>query len=217
MTSIEQELKQVELILIKLQSEPAFQVPLRNIGYSMEQLQQGLLLYERVRTLIGEHSEAHKAKLIATQDFRQVRYKAQRRYNLDLSLAKMALGDLCDWRSLFKSTGAQHQVADNWQREAEIFYNYLQSDAIILELLEPYGLTAERLAEGLNVLQKIEEARSVHVQHHSEANYSTHERDAALKCLRNWLALFKISLCLAFDNNAELLATVGIEPRGRKA
>ncbi|MFN8440168.1 MAG: hypothetical protein U0175_05330 [Caldilineaceae bacterium] len=217
MTSIEQELKQVELILIKLQSEPTFQAPLLSIGYSMEQLQQGLMLYERARTLIGERSEAQKAKLNATQDFRQIRYKAQRRYNLDLSLAKMALGDLCDWRALLKTNGSQHQAADNWQREAEIFYNYLQSDATLLELLEPYGLTSERLAASLNALQKVDEARSTHVQHHSEANYSTHERDAALKCLRNWLALFKISLCLACDNNPDLLASLGVEPRGQKA
>ena len=216
MTSIEQELKQVELILIKLQSEPAFQVPLLNIGYSMEQLQQGLLLYEKVRTVMGERSEAHKAKLSATQDFRQARYKAQRRYNLDLSLAKMALGDLCDWRSLLKTKGSQQLAADNWEREAEILYNYLQSDATLLELLEPYGLTSERLAEGLNALQKIEDARSMHVQHHSEANYSTRERDAALKCLRYWLALFKVSLSLAYDNEPERLASVGIAPRGRK-
>lgn len=217
MTSIEQELKQVELILIKIQSEPAFRAPLLNIGYSMEQLQQGLVLYERARTLIGERSEAQKAKLSATQDFRQVRYKAQRRYNLDLSLAQMALGDLCDWRSLLKTNSAQHQEADNWQREAELFYNYLLGDTTILELLAPFGLTSERLTESLNALQKVEEARSAHVQHHSEANYSTHERDAALKCLRNWLALFKVHLRLAFGYEAELLTSTAIDPHRRQA
>lgn len=213
MTPLEQELKQVESLLSKIQSEPTLQLPLLCYGYSMEQLYQGLALYERVRALIGERSAVQKAKLAASQEFRQVRYKAQRRYNLDLGMAQLALSDFEEWRMLLKANGKHKHAADNWQKDAEQFYLLLQNAPTIHEFLEPYGLTTERIAESLNLLQQVEEARSYHYQQTHEANHSTRDRDAALKTLRNWLALFKVSLRLALGNDPDLLTSLGVESR----
>lgn len=103
-----------------------------------------------------------------------------------------------------------HRRLKDWIFQVEQFYTQAVTDEDLLQRLARYGITADKLAEGLEKTRQLHQARESHNRFKGKSQDMKMRRDKAIRDVRKWMAEF-IQVCrLALKENPQLLEKLGI-------
>jgi len=99
--------------------------------------------------------------------------------------------------------------------QATNFYNRLINGVQLLNQLQPFGYTLEKIQSDLAEVEVYQTLRSEYEKLKGECQSLVVERDKAFKQLRAWMAAFVATCRVVFADNLQVLEEVGIFVRNR--
>lgn len=216
MKSMEPMLDQARVTLSMALSDPQLLEILARRGYGAEQLQEGMALCEIARNSIQTQGVARFSKVSATQTLQQKWKIAKFQYSHDVQSARLALKEYNGSGYLLQLNSTFPKNFEQWYAQAKDFYFTLNSHLELQTAVAKVGLSAERIAQGIQFLETLEELRTQQKTQQGSARRSRQQRDQEVEAFKRWMSDFRQYARLAFAATPSHLVTLGLEPASPK-
>ncbi len=216
MATIEKTLEQARITLSNAANDAQLLAILTQYGYGSERLQAGMALYTAARDSVQTESNAQFSKVNATQSFQQDWKVAKLHYQNDLRLARVALKQHDATHHFLQLNGTRSKPFDAWQGQAKDFYLGLRNQSELQAIVEPIGLTTERIEQGIQHLQRLEVVRLQNQAEKGSVVDTRLQRHDTFQALNRWMFTFRQIARAALAGNPAHLARLALEPESRK-
>lgn len=216
MIAMNEVLEQARVALNNATTDLEVLMALTLYGYGIERLQEGKTLYEAARDSVQMQKDAKYVKLNASQLFQQRWSELQLHYSQDLHTARLALKQDESARSFLQLDGTRAMAYANWREQVRTFYFGLLAQPELQTTVQTLGLTLERVNQGVQLLQALENARSQQLAQKGNAGNVRMQRNEAVDALNEWMITFRQIARIAFAKQPVHLATLGLEAEPRK-
>ncbi len=178
-------------------------------GYTDEELNTGITLYEDVLNLFGVQKKERIDLAEVSDQFSEAREDAEEKYSQLIKLARIAFRNENGLTSLLPSV-LSYSPFDKWLLGAHNLYSSLLANEKALGLLARYQLTQDRIQgmiDGLTDLENIKNQRQVEM---GEAQQATKDRNAKMEELRNFCRDLTDVAQIALSDKPQLLEKLGV-------
>lgn len=186
---------------------------LQELGFDEARLQAGLDLYKETEKLYQEQKREYSDQYAATEEFNNALQEAKVAYKKYTTAAKLALLDSHTLKnSLGLNQGPQFTISD-WLTQGRLFYTSALQSQEVLETLQEFAVTPEKLQAGLQLVDTAEELYSRQQVEISEAQQATRDRDAAFAELDRFMYKLNKVARVLLTEKPEHLEKLGILER----
>ena len=210
MATFEKSLGLAQTALRNAIDDPKLYSRLAFYGYGLEQLQEGLMLCETVANLQQSQNDTRFNKITIKQNFQEHWLEAKFQFQRDLHVARFVFGKDEDTSSALQLNGKYGTNFDTWYKHAKNFYFSLRNKPELQAAVASKGLTSDRIEQGIERLAQLEADRRATQAHKGSSSDSRAQRDEAFQKLKRWMVKFRTVARVAFDEQPNLLASLGI-------
>lgn len=207
---IAKKLHEVQSSISGVKNYPEISEMLSQFGYNEGKMAEGQAKLDKTKALMAQQVDNYGDQYGATEQVIKNREKAYANYMVLVKIMRVAFKGDVDALTSFMAIGQRSRSLSGWLREAQIAYTNLLNNSVSLEILEKYGITQERITDGLQQVQEIETLYSKQLEKKGEAQQSTLERDRAFDDLTNWYSDFRAVARIALYEKPQLLEVLGI-------
>jgi len=192
-----------------LNNEP-IKASLAEYGYDETKLSTGLALYQNAAKLQDSHKKEYGEQFAATDTLNLAKAVANKLYMTYVKVARIALkGDRSAEESL-QLAGPRKESLSGWLKQAKAFYANALSSNTILEALAAFGITGEKLEQGLAKVIAVENNYNSQLKEKGEAQAATKQRDEAFDILEDWMIDFTAIAHIALAEQSQYLEALAI-------
>jgi hypothetical protein len=208
-------LEETRVTFDNLGKHPDFVAQITDFGYDGNRIQQGAVTRTDAESVFFKLLEKRQERAAR---FIEVDRKYREIYSVFSGHAKRLRKELVDDPQTLASLGMDDRLA---RTNAEIvvqatnFYNRVINDAGLLNNIQPFGYTLEKLQGDLAEIEAYQVLRSDYERLKGECQSLVVDRDEAFKKLRAWMAAFIATCKIVFADNLQVLEEVGIFVRNR--
>jgi hypothetical protein len=208
--NIAEQLFLIESSLSGAMNTKEIQSKMAALGYTPEQIAEGVRLLERAKKMISTQVEDYSDKYSVSVILSKQWPAAYSMYMITLKVVRVAFKGEVDMLIRFKATGKRRRTLSGWLLDANIFYTNLLDTPAAIERMSRFGYTVERLQEEQKAVNEIESLYNRRLTETGEAQQSTVEKDKALDELYDWYSDFRAIARIALYDTPQLLEALGI-------
>ncbi|MBN2349111.1 MAG: hypothetical protein JXJ22_09755 [Bacteroidales bacterium] len=209
--------KTIENLLVKANvaiyngiENPELAEILAQYGYDANRINEGRELCDETEKLHQKQVMEYGEQYDATREMEEARLKANLVYMKHVKIARVALKNkVGDWDKL-QLNGKRKKSFSGWLAEAGLFYTNVLSDKMLVEQMQEYGITGEKLMEGQQLVNDAEAAYAKQRKELGEAQDATIERDEAVDKLQYWYSDYIEIARVALEDKPQYLEIMGI-------
>lgn len=179
--------------------------------YTEEKLNRGKEVYGDCERLAREYSETAGKKLSASAEFDNVRRQAHALFMEYLNLTRLAFRNEPEKLSQFKIPHRLARRTNAYMFQVAQFYQTVLGSEELLEKLSNYGVTKEKLQEGLHRIENAGTARETHKKLKGRCQDLKVKRDRALEELDDWVTELAMVCRYALKERPQMLEKLGIQ------
>lgn len=207
--SIEDRLLAAQVAIDAALSDPELQAALAPFGYDVAALTAARTLYEEAQALVTAQRREYGEQFAATEAVQQAWEAADTVYMRSLKLARVAFkGNVHAYTSLGMN-GRRKESLSGWLEQAELFYQGLQSEPVLLAEMARFGYDEAQVAAEAALVTAVRAANVTQENEKGQAQIITKTRDAKLDDLDDWLADFKVVAEVALADTPQQLEKFG--------
>ena len=178
--------------------------------YDETRLKEGMTLYDQTYEAFEKQKRDYTDQVKAKAEYDRLLKKFNDMYMEHVRLCRLALDQCPELQRLSTLDTGRARTGVGWIMQAKQFYNNISENQEILALVDTFGLTPGKLAEGKNKITQLENAKDVHDKACGTAQQSTVDRDNIKKKMQRWTyKLIKVSR-IALKEKPQLLEKLGI-------
>ncbi len=180
------------------------------VGYVMEKVQEGKILYTKAESLVFEREKEEGEKRAATDLFNKLLNPAQSVYNKTVKYLRILFENDIKAQVTLGLIGRRKQTNSGFYKEAKQLYNNLLSEPKLLEQSASINIGADKLHGDLQMVLDAEKADQVKDGEKGDVQKATIVRDEALDDLFDWTSRYKKMARLALEDEPQYLEKLGI-------
>lgn len=178
-------------------------------GFTPEDLAGGITLYSDVLGLFGLQSKERQELTEATYKFVEKRETAENSFTRVIKLCRVAFRNTKVLEALLPSIISLSPF-DRWSLVAHKLYDSLLGNALAMQQLARFQITAEALQAYQDELNQVKELKNKCDIERGEAQQATKDRNDKLEELRDYCRDIKAIAEIAFEDKPQLLEKLGI-------
>ncbi|MEO1620873.1 MAG: hypothetical protein AAFU53_07535 [Cyanobacteria bacterium J06632_3] len=211
--SIDTFLNEAQVAIDNALNNPEILGYLSDFGYTTARMQQGKKLYTLAAAAqLAQTAEAGE-QVSATAAVNDAWTMAKKSYIRWVKVSRVALKGDSGAATQLDLSGKRKESLSGWLAQAKQFYNNALNDKTILKRLQDFGITEQKLKNGLKEIEAIEAANLVQEKEKGQAQAATQKRDTALDELQDWLSDYLAIAKVALEDNPQLLEGLGVLQR----
>ena len=210
MATLEQTLLQVRTALSNAMENPQLLSMLSLYGYGVERLQEGMILWDTAANLLQSQNDTRFNKATAKKNFQEHWLDAKFHLQRDLHIARFVFRKDDAMYSLLQLNGNFSKDFDTWYQHTKKFYFGLRNKPELQAAVASKGLTPDRIEQGIERLAQLEADRRATQAQKGNSSDSRTQRIEAFQALKRWMIKFRTVARVAFDEQPNLLASLGI-------
>ncbi|MDR2010218.1 MAG: hypothetical protein LBQ22_07030 [Bacteroidales bacterium] len=180
-------------------------------GYAEERIRnEGLAMYNETQQLILNQKKEYGEQYTASKQVNELWQEAYEVYISILRLSRIALKNKTGALHSIGATGTRKRSLTGFIDNARMLYSNLLSQPEMLHTVETFGITSEKLQNGLTQIEELETSYLMFFKEKGEAQNSTLERDKIFDALYDWYSDFRATARVALSGNPQLLEKLGI-------
>jgi hypothetical protein len=179
-------------------------------SYNVERIMKGRQMLDKTTELMLAQVGGYGNQYLASSEFDKVWSEGYSRYMVTLKVVRVVFKGQPERLMRLNATGKRNKSLSGWLRDARILYTHLSDTPEVLEKMEPFGYSAERIQEELRQLEEVEKMRTKQLNEKGIAQQATVERDKAFDELCNWYSDFRAIARIALYDKPQLLEVMGI-------
>ena len=208
--TIAKKLHEIQNCISGANNHPEIREMLLKFGFDQSKIKEGQVKLEKVNNLMARQVDLYGDQYAATEETVKNREKAYSEYMILVKVIRVALKDDIDSLKSFLATGQRSRSLSGWLREARIAYTNILNSASAMDRLKIFGITSDKIKDGLKQVEEIESLYSKQLGKKGDAQQSTIERDQAFDDLANWYSDFRAIARIALYEKPQLLEVLGI-------
>jgi hypothetical protein len=210
---IESLIGETDLYLAASSRNPKIKAYLLNYKYDETRLAVGESLLNEVKSFYQNRITQGGGQLVATSLLEKTVEEFKPVYNEHLTLGRMIMKHEPRKMVQYSISGERKHDLTGYVLQAESFYNAVLADEDMLTQYDGFGITREKLENGLALIAKIREANHAQEDAKSGAQSATFDRNHVVSQLADWASDFRVILKLALAPEPQLLEAAGIVAR----
>ncbi|WP_299580621.1 hypothetical protein [uncultured Sunxiuqinia sp.] len=180
------------------------------LGYTPEKLTAGKVILTNAQNLQAKQVKEAGEEDGASDELRLKRSEAHHTYMNYVKIARIAFkNDAGMWTKL-QLNGRRKQSYSGWISQARLFYTNLMADEPAMAKISEFGVTAEKLQAGMDLVLAVEDQLARLKQESGEAQDATKARDKAVDVLQDWYSDFRAIARIALQGRPQFLEMLGI-------
>jgi hypothetical protein len=218
-------LAQAQQALEGLREQQSIQARLRQVGYGRECIDQGEALLHAARSAMERAEAVLEKQRAATEELQRARSHLHGIYRDAVQLTKITLGEDHPWLEQAGIPRRGHQSGSALTRSAPLdhqlhaAFRFFQAvnvaEPSIRDQLTRIGLGPAAVTMARGWIGAVERAHDLQQRRMTEVAVAVQTRANALQGLDEWMSEFTKVVRIAVRERPELLAHIGISPRGR--
>ena len=207
---IEKLLLESGLAITNTQSVGEIRSLMAGFGYTDKRMANSKVLHDEAETLYQAQVKEYGEKDEASLELQVAQAKANAPYMKYVGIARVAMSDnVAGWQSL-KLGGRRKATYSGWVSDARLFYINLMGSKSLLDIMAGFGITSEKLKEGLALVEVVEQKLAKYREELGQAQNATQERDKKVDALQAWYSDFKEIARIALEDKPQYLEMLGI-------
>lgn len=207
---IAKKLHEIQSSISGVNNHPEIDNMLSQYGYDSAKIAVGQTKLDNVKKLMAQQVDLYGDQYAATDTAAKTREKAYSDYIILLKIIRVAFKGDVDALKSFMATGRRSKSLSGWLREAHITYTNLLNNPDSMSILSGYGISNNKIVEGLKEVKHIEDLYTKQLEKKGEAQQLTLDRDLAFDDLANWYSDFRAIARIALYAKPQLLEALGI-------
>jgi hypothetical protein len=179
-------------------------------GYTPEKLATGKDLLDHAQNLHQLWAKEYGDQLEASNELQLKRSEAHHTYTDYVTIARITFKDDPGMWTKLQIGGRRKRSYAGWIGQARLFYTNLLADEAAMTKIGEFGVTAEKLQDGLALVQAVESQLATLKQETGESQDATKARDEAADTLQDWYSDFKAIARIALQGRPQFLEMLGI-------
>ena len=212
---IEQLIGEAEVMIKASTTHPKIKAYLLGYKYDPPRLAVGENLLVESKAFYQKRIVEGGKQLVATSALEETIETAKPVYHEHLTIGRLILKHEPIKMAQFSMAGERKQDFHGWVMQAEAFYKSILADDDILLKYDEFGVTREKLENGLSLIEKVREANQAQETAKSTAQVSTEERNTVVFQLADWIHDLRVILKLALAPEPQLLEAAGIKAESK--
>jgi len=209
--TIQERLTDAEVVITNSLDDAEIAAALAVYNFTTERIQGGKTILDSAREAVNKQRIEYGEQYDATETVNSARNAVDKKYQVTLKIARIALKDNTAAQTAMMLTGRRKETLTGWLEQTKAFYDNLLNNSDWLTAMANYGFTPERLAEERNLVNSVEEARHKQLKEIGEAQDATEKRDDSMETLDAWMAEFRQIAVIALTDNPQWLEKLGIK------
>ncbi|MFP4345184.1 MAG: hypothetical protein ACLFU8_10860 [Anaerolineales bacterium] len=195
----------------QVRRDPEIAVALAEVGYDDNALQQGRVLLEKAEERYRERLDRKGGQSEVEHDLEFAIAQAERLFTRHWRLARVAFKKAPEIREALGLNVKLARTFTYWHQQAILFYTEALQDPEIVAALGRYGIDAQELEEGRNlVLQAIDKEKLWRFDECAEGD-TDDACDAAIQAFDDWFDDFREVAKIALEDDAERLEDLHLD------
>lgn len=202
-------LMQYSMALTNAENQATIKVVLEAHGYNAEKFAEGKSILEAAKQKYTEKhnqysatSEAHRRLLEKKQVLQSIYMQHRKKAKVVFRKNKVLLDSL-------SLSGTLKRTHTAWMETLRDFYLTLDQNTELLSQLERLKITQEEITNGIELLNQVEQAKSLHLKRKGESQHATKLKDKAMESLKDWMFEFYAIAKIGLIENPQLLEALG--------
>ena len=202
-------LEQYRVSLENVDTQPEIKAELEEFGYDQMKIGEGKQIYSATRKAYDDNKREDDETTQASSTFKAEKEKLDNNYSLLRKKAKVVFSKDADASSKLSIDSAMPKAYISWLEMIRKFYTTLNEDAVLLQKLTRFKVTAEDVAAGLAQITVVEKARAEFLRESGESQAATDTKDTAFAQLDEWMGEFYAVARIALEDKPQLLEVLG--------
>ena len=203
-------LERVRTALTNAESHPEINSKMAKLGMDRDKLLEGLSLHDRANAVKDEHEKEGIDSRRSSSAYRNVFEELQALFKRHRDLVRMFFKRRPDVLVRFAVSGRLPTKYNEFFDRCRRFYQTIQNNPDLQELVLPLDITPEVVAECLAKLDELLKARASFDKETAEWQDATQEKNRTLLELKEWMDDFDTLAKVALYDNPQLLEALGI-------
>ena len=184
-------------------------------GYDGSRTQQGEALHTGAQTISRKLMDKRQDRDALFERIKAKRLEVYIEYIGNVKRLRKELSDDPETRVELGLNGKRARTVAGFIEETTNFYNKPINNTVLLDKIQGFGYTVEKLQGGLTGVQDYQGLCSDYEKLDGECQSLAVERDKAIKLLRAWMGAFIATCKVAFSDNLQTLEEINIFIRNR--
>ena len=191
-------------------NNPEIQEKLRIFGYPQERIREGERLWNNANSLMVVQVNEYGNQYGLSNEQEKFLDETYGQYMVVVKVTRVVLKRKPDMLARLGVLGQRPRSLSGWLRSGRILYTNILETPEALNAIVSAGISEQRLHEGLQNIEKIEDLHVKQLGGKSAAQQATQERDKAFDELCDWYSDFRAIARIALYDKPQLLEAMGI-------
>lgn len=196
--------------LLNAKTREKFSIPLNEVGFSSESLEEGIKLYEAARKVFDECKPTKSRRYEMHKAFHMLKAELDEKFQVDWKKAKIIFKrDIVAWDKLGLKN-PYYRTYVKWIELARLFYTELSNNPDLTERLSKRNYSNEETQARLTAISEIQVARAAHIYEKGISQNTTNAKSEAFEKLNQWMDEFFALAKIAFRKEPQLMESLDI-------
>ncbi len=202
-------LERSRVALENVENQPEIAAAMGEMGYDAAKIAAGKAILSNTRqTYDANKTEDHESSA-AYAAFDTKRRQLEDLYNLHRKKAKVIFKNDVLTAEKLAITGTLPRAYIKWIENVRRYYTVANEDTDIQTKLSMLKVSTEEIAEGLSLINEVENNRANYLREKGESQEATKTKDAAFAVLDDWMSEFFAVAKIALEDKPQLLESLG--------
>lgn len=179
-------------------------------GYGAEKMNEGKLLYDAAVAISRKVSVEYADMEQAFEVRDDLRKEAHGTYAKMIQIGKVALKNDTRAHKVLEIYKAKATRYSSWLTQTRSFYNNLISSEEWMTEMAKFGMSAEKINAGKDLVDAVERQQDIVMREKGEAQNATAERDHTFDALADWINDYEVIAKIALADAPQYLEKLGI-------
>lgn len=179
-------------------------------GYTEEKLNAGRNLLQQAEEVYEIQKKEYGDLDAAQAELDVVKRNAHEVYMVNLRIAKIAFKNNVQAQSTLDLNTRRATTFSGWLKQTLGFYHALLANENWLNSMNSFGITTERIQDGLNLIEDVNEQAEQVKKEKGDAQNATQLRDMKFEELHDWISDYEEIAKIALADKPQLLEKLGI-------
>jgi len=195
--------------LANAKTNEKFSIPLKDVGFSAESIEEGNKLYDLTWKAFNECLSAQKKRFEMHKVFHKKMAELDEKFRVDWKKSKIIFRSDIVAQDKLGLKNRYLKTYVEWIELARQFYTELSNNPALTESLSKRNFSAEEIEARLTLISEIEVARAAYIYEKGISQDATNVKSEAFDILNQWMNDFFSLAKIAFRRNPQLIESFG--------
>jgi hypothetical protein len=205
-----EKLSMYQVTLLNAKTSEKFSIPLTEVGYSSDSIEEGIKLWETARKAVSECNPKKSRRYEMHKVFHLLKAELDEKFQVDWKKSRIIFKSDIVAQDKLGLKKPYYKTYVKQIEQARLFYTELSNNPDLTARLSKRNYSSEETEARLSKISEIEVARAAYIYEKGISQNATNKKSEAFKILDTWMNEFFSLAKIAFRKEPQLMESLDV-------